>query len=649
MAALAVNRVVRHLRLAALRPEGAGPTDGELLQAFIAHRDEAAFEGLVRRHGAMVLGVCRRLLRNHADAEDAFQATFLVLVRKAASIRTPSAVSNWLYGVAHTTALKAKAMNRKRRTRELEAGCQPRHSASEEAWQAVQALLDTELIRLSDKYRMAIVLCDLEGKTIREAARHLGCPQGTIAARLARGRALLARRLAKQGLVLSAGALSAALTQATASASVPPSLVSSTVKATSALTAGQAALAGLVSAKVAALTQGVVQAMFLTQLKSCALGLFTLVVLGAGVGAICQGTLAQDTGGKPALQKQVQGGGDVNLLQEIERLRAELAKTRLELQKAQAELALVRAQAELDRLNREQGNKPPLAKDAAKALLELGAKAEYDRALLHKYLGDTLAAKAAHEAAKLKPDAKADDQPSHVSPKTAELDLLLRLYKEGAISKAVLEAARLKLEAKPAQEPPTIQLRYKHADLEALQRLYEQGILSKAVLDSVREKLKAAPEPQLPKDPGAKPPPVPLPKTTTESDTKKPDWVGKLAAISEDGKFLAAVEGPVVILLDLQTGKPVVRFSGHKAPVTDVLFSPDGKLIITGGSDAMVCVWNLPTGKLISSVNVPRAVGTVRFSADGKRLIVIDSERVLHEIELTTGKTIRVVPPEKAK
>src|SRR6516225_7842979 len=103
-----VNRVVRHLRLAALRHDGAGPTDGELVQAYVSERDHAAFEGLVRRHGGMVLGVCRRVLRNLADAEDAFQATFLVLVRKAASIRSPSAVGNWLYGVAHITALRAK-------------------------------------------------------------------------------------------------------------------------------------------------------------------------------------------------------------------------------------------------------------------------------------------------------------------------------------------------------------------------------------------------------------------------------------------------------------------------------------------------------------------------------------------------------------
>jgi len=363
MATVAVNTVVRHLRRTALRQDVASLTDGELLQAYVGRRDEAAFEALVRRHGAMVLGVCRRVLRNHADAEDAFQATFLVLMRKAASIRSPSAVSSWLYGVACTTATKAKAMNRKRRTRELEAGTMPRAQACEEVWRAVQALLDAELACLPEKFRVAIVLCDLENKTIKDAARHLGCPQGTLATHLARGRALLARRLAKHGLVVSVGALAAALSHGAAAANVPSALVHSTIKATSLCAAGQAA-AGIVSARVAALSQGVLQAMFLTKLKSSIAGLVLLATLGAGVGTVCHGTAAQEAGisGGPAQQlpagKQVQDdGAQAKLMQEILRLRVELERTKLELQQARqenivlkAETALAQAQAEAARL-----------------------------------------------------------------------------------------------------------------------------------------------------------------------------------------------------------------------------------------------------------------------------------------------------------
>jgi RNA polymerase sigma factor (sigma-70 family) len=266
MSTNAVSRMMGHLQRAALRRDGAGLTDAKLLELYVSRQDEAAFEALVRRHGPMVLGVCRRVLRNEADAEDAFQATFLVLVRKAASIRSRSTVSNWLYGVAHNTALKANAMNRKRRTKEREAGTVPKPQVAEEVWCGLQAVLDSELSRLPDKYRVPIVLCDLEGKKIKDAARHLGWPQGTVAIRLTRGRALLARRLAKQGLVLPGSVLTAALSQ-TATAGVPPALVVTTVKAAGLMAAGQAATSGLIGAKAAALTEGVLKTMLLNKLK----------------------------------------------------------------------------------------------------------------------------------------------------------------------------------------------------------------------------------------------------------------------------------------------------------------------------------------------------------------------------------------------
>jgi len=280
-----MNRVIWHLRRAALRQDGAGLTDGELLEQYVTRRDEAAFEALVRRHGPMVLGVCRRVLRNGADAEDAFQATFLVFVRKAASIRSRGTVSNWLYGVAHNTALKAKAMNRKRHVKEREAGTVPKHEARAEVWQEVQSLLDAELSKLADKYRVPIVLCDLEGKTIKEAARHLGWPQGTVATRLTRGRAQLAKRLTKHGLTLSGGVVAAVLSQRAASSNVPIELIASTTKAASSVAAtGQVAAAGVVSTKVAALTEGMMKAMLLTKLRFVTTLVLALVPIGVGWG-----------------------------------------------------------------------------------------------------------------------------------------------------------------------------------------------------------------------------------------------------------------------------------------------------------------------------------------------------------------------------
>jgi RNA polymerase sigma factor (sigma-70 family) len=281
MATSQMSELMQHLRRAVLLRDGAGLTDGQLLKDYLSRRDEAALEALVRRHGPMVWGVCRRVLHNYHDAEDAFQATFLVLVRKAGSVVPREMVANWLYGVAHQTALKARATNAKRRARERQVTEMPEPVVTEQdLWNDLQPLLDQELSRLPDKYRVAIVLCDLEGKTRKEAARQLGVPEGTLAARMARGRGMLAKRLARHGLAVSGASLAAVLAQNAASASAPTTVVSSTIKAASLFAAGRAAATGVISAKVAALTEGVVKAMLLRKLK---IGAAMLLVF-AGIG-----------------------------------------------------------------------------------------------------------------------------------------------------------------------------------------------------------------------------------------------------------------------------------------------------------------------------------------------------------------------------
>jgi RNA polymerase sigma factor (sigma-70 family) len=230
-------------------------------------RNEAAFEALMRRHGPMVLGVCRRVLRNEADAEDAFQATFLVLVQKVASIRPQRMVGNWLYGVAFRTALKARAMSTKRLAKEREAAARPRLNVAAESQEQLLALLDQVLKALPAVYRAAIVLCDLEGMSIRETARQLGCPQGTVGSRLVRGRTMLSRRLARHGLAVPGTLIATVIAPNAATAGVPPLLMSSTAKAASFVAVSQAAATGAISPKVAALTEGVLKAMFLTKLK----------------------------------------------------------------------------------------------------------------------------------------------------------------------------------------------------------------------------------------------------------------------------------------------------------------------------------------------------------------------------------------------
>jgi RNA polymerase sigma factor (sigma-70 family) len=287
------SKVLQQLRTALLRQGAGSLTDGQLLECFLAQRDEAAFTALVRRHGPMVLGVCRRIIGNVHDADDAFQATFLVLVRKAASLRQRELLGNWLYGVAYRTAMKARALNRRAARRTDAVGRQVADKLERtmsqdqldpaDLWQELQPLLDQELNRMPDKYRVPVVLCELEGQTRKAVAQQLGIPEGTLSSRLATARKLLANRLTRRGGTLSAGSLAMMLSQSAASASVPASLLTSTVKAVCLLAAGPVA-AGVISTKVATLTQGVMKAMLLSKLKITTAVLFLAGIAGTGVG-----------------------------------------------------------------------------------------------------------------------------------------------------------------------------------------------------------------------------------------------------------------------------------------------------------------------------------------------------------------------------
>jgi RNA polymerase sigma factor (sigma-70 family) len=299
-----LNRVIQHV-LADVGPDGAGMTDGELVARFLSSRDDNALAALVRRHAPMVWGVCCRLLHNHDDAEDAFQATFLVLVRKAADVPR-QAVATWLYGVARQTAVRLRALAAKRGRREKQVVNMPEPTLAEGQDADLQSVLDEELGRLPGHYRGVIVLCDLEGMTRKEAARQLGIPEGSVASRLARARALLAKRLTLRGVVFSGGSVAAVLSAGSASASAPPDLVASTIKAASMVAVGTAAATGVISAKVAALTDGMVKAMFVTKIKSVLAVVLVIGAVAGGAGIYYQASAAQQPTAKaepPAAKK----------------------------------------------------------------------------------------------------------------------------------------------------------------------------------------------------------------------------------------------------------------------------------------------------------------------------------------------------------
>jgi RNA polymerase sigma-70 factor (ECF subfamily) len=279
------NGVICYLRRAALLQSAGDMTDGQLLERFLSAREEAAFEILVRRHGPMVLGVCRRVLSNAHDADDAFQAAFLVLIRKGPSLLSRQTLGNWLYGVAYHTALKARAASWKRRVKERQAAAMARPEPQPDGTgHDLIPILDQELDRLVDKYREAVVLCELEGKTREEAARQLGVPVGTLSGRLTIARRMLARRLTRRGVTLSSAALASILTPGVASACVPAGLLCTTVKCAAATAAGQGAVVGIVSGQVASLTQGMLKFLLLRKLKLTTAVLLAVTVLGGGAG-----------------------------------------------------------------------------------------------------------------------------------------------------------------------------------------------------------------------------------------------------------------------------------------------------------------------------------------------------------------------------
>jgi RNA polymerase sigma factor (sigma-70 family) len=264
---------------------GAHPTpeqsDAELLRHFVEKREESAFTTLLERHGGLVMSVCRRVLPCRHDAEDAFQATFLTLIRHASSIRHAEAVGSWLYRVAHRIALKAGTDMARRTVRERQSGkAAQTPAASEIALRELQDIVDEEVRGLPEKYRAPFVLCCLEGKTRKEAARELGWKEGTVAGRLAEARGRLQRRLARRGVALSAALAVAALTPGV-EAALPTIVLDATRKAALQCAAGSTA-GGAISASVAALVQGATRTMWTTKAKTATAVLLLLGLLTAG-------------------------------------------------------------------------------------------------------------------------------------------------------------------------------------------------------------------------------------------------------------------------------------------------------------------------------------------------------------------------------
>lgn len=296
MAGRLLNDLLRHFQR--LAPPGAGEsTDCQLVERFVRQRDEAAFASLVHRHGPLVLGVGRRVLRHHQDAEDVFQATFLILARHAASRRWQTSIAGWLYRVAYRLALRVGSQGARRREVEKTAGATSAATRTEDRPDLCR-VMDEELQRLSGQFREPLVLCYLEARTRDQAARQLGWSPRTLERRLNQGLKLLRASLGKRGVELPMALLTAGLSQQAASAATSAPLVATTVEAAMLSELGVASAGGVLSPRVAALVEGGFRAMTMTTMTKSVLAVVVLLALSAA------GALVGSARDKPPALKQ---------------------------------------------------------------------------------------------------------------------------------------------------------------------------------------------------------------------------------------------------------------------------------------------------------------------------------------------------------
>ena len=289
-------------------------SDGELLESFLTGPEETAqesFAALVDRHGPMVLRLCRQVLGNPEDAQDAFQATFLVLVQRAGTVRNRDSVASWLYGIALRVARRARVDAARRHVHERRCAATAREHdmTPEDEPECRWPDLHDELGRLPEKYRESVVLCYLQGLSTQAAAQRLGCPQGTVLSRLSRAREQLRKRLTRRGLIAPAGLLAAGLATETAKAAVPAALARVAIQAAVATVLHQAAGSAAISASAVQLTRGVLRTMFYTKLIMAAAVIVTVAALATGAGVVLQSisepgpeAIVAARGPKPAAQ-----------------------------------------------------------------------------------------------------------------------------------------------------------------------------------------------------------------------------------------------------------------------------------------------------------------------------------------------------------
>jgi RNA polymerase sigma factor (sigma-70 family) len=639
--AVGTHPVLRYLRTLNEAEATRRMPDQELLRRFVDRHDEAAFRALVCRHGPAVHRVCLQILGSAHDAEDAWQATFLVLAQRAAAVGPLESVGGWLYGVASRVGRKMRTGSARRRARENRRAERPAADPlAELGLREAQEILNRELTRLPEKYQLPLILCCLEGLTRDEAAQHLGLPVATLKSRLERARELLRLRLKRHGLPFSGALLASALCRPRAVAALPPTLVDPTVKAATLIAAGRAATA-VVSAEVVALARGVTRTMYLNQFKIATAVLVGLALL-LGLAVSDSRTHAQagadNEAGKPTLAAQRGGepaSGDKLAWREILTRKHEHAITAIacssdwtaagdeggnlfawDTKTGKNRQALCKGGKHIDRLQFTADGKDLYGNGKDLYVIWGGRRGIARYTVKDKKLeggfgfggGDS------------------DGEATGYLGVSADAEICLEFFREGRavnLRRNAYEFKMGKFFVRPNFDPnhfETVEYEAKvsHALVSAgdkwLAVATKDGTLH---IHDRTSPLRAGAESH--------------PQEMHTLAAGKQGVVITDVQFSVDGQRIAvARDDALAKVYDTARGEEVATLKGHSGIIFAVAFSPDGKKVVTGGDDNTARLWDAETGKVLAVLEGHAdSVLSVAFTPDGDGVVTGSADKTV--------------------